>query len=205
MKKLIYTIGYTGFAVNEFIELLKQKNINVVIDVRSTPYSERYAEYNKESLEKVLKENRIYYRNYVSEFGARQDSPEFYSSEGYLDFELFSKSQQFSNGVNKICNSIEQGYGIVILCAEKKPIQCHRTILVARAFSQLGYDVIHLMPSAQTMSQKQVESELLNKYFPSRGQISLFSECNMTDEECLREAYRMQNKKIGYRMDGEDE
>lgn len=205
MKKIIYTIGYTGFSVDEFVELLKQKRINVVIDVRSTPYSERYSEYNKDNIEKVLKENSIYYRNYISEFGARQESPEFYTSDGYLDFELFSKSKQFHVGVNKICNSIDKGYNIVILCAEKNPIQCHRTILVARAFSDLGYDIIHLMPNNQTMTQKQVESELLNKYFPNRGQISIFSNCNMTDEECLREAYKIQNQKIGYRMDGEDE
>ena len=128
MNNIIYTIGYTGFSAYEFINVLRDREINVVIDVRSTPYSERYPDYNKENLERVLKSNQIYYRNYIKEFGARQDNRNFYSSEGYLDFEVFSKSEQFLSGVEKIENSVAKGYKIVLLCAEKKPIQCHRTI-----------------------------------------------------------------------------
>ena len=205
MNAIIYTIGYTGFSVDEFINVLKDREINVVIDVRSTPYSERYPDYNKENLERVLKSNQIYYRNYIKEFGARQDNRNFYSSEGYLDFEVFSKSEQFLSGVEKIENSVAKGYKIVFLCAEKKPIQCHRTILVARAFHKLGYKVIHLLPDNATVTHKEIEIQLLNEYFPNRAQIDMFSTDVKTDEEYLNEAYKIQNKKIGYRIEDEDE
>lgn len=204
IEKVIYTIGYTGFSLEEFIGILKYYTINVVIDVRSLPYSERYPDYNKNNLEKTLKNNGIYYRNYITEFGARQENTEFYSSEGILDFELFAKSEQFLKGVNKICNSVAMGYNVVLLCAEKNPIQCHRAILVSRVFSDLGYSIIHLLPNKQITTQKQIEVELLNKYFPGRDQLNLFSGSNMTDEECLAEAYRIQNKKIGYKIEEED-
>lgn len=205
MNNIIYTIGYTGFSAYEFINVLRDREINVVIDVRSTPYSERYPDYNKENLERVLKSNRIYYRNYIKEFGARQDNRNFYSSEGYLDFEVFSKSEQFLSGVEKIENSVAKGYKIVLLCAEKKPIQCHRTILVARAFHKLGYKVIHLLPDNVTVTHKEIEIQLLNEYFPNRAQIDMFSTDVKTDEEYLNEAYKIQNKKIGYRIEDEDE
>ena len=202
----IFTIGYTGFDIQNFIDTLKNHEINVVIDVRSSPYSERYPSYNKNTLETKLKENGIYYRNYVSEFGARQENKKFYSGEGYLDFELFAKSEQFLSGVEKIKNSISKGYKVVLLCAEKEPIQCHRTILVSRAFSDAGYNIVHLMPNNQSKSQKKIEHELLDKFFPNRCQMSLFSTTVMSDEECLIEAYRIQNKKIGYRInEGEEE
>lgn len=205
MDNTIYTIGYTGFTIDGFIETLKLHQINVVIDVRSSPYSERYPDYNKNAIEPKLKENGIYYRNYVSEFGARQENVNFYSEEGCLDFALFAQSEQFLSGVEKIKNSVSKGYNIVLLCAEKEPIQCHRTILVARVFSDLGYKIIHLMPDNQTKTQKQIEQELLNKYFPNRGQMTLFSTSVMSDEKCLVEAYKIQNKKIGYRLEGEEE
>ena len=205
MENTIYTIGYTGFAIEDFIDTLKSHNINVVIDVRSSPYSERYPDYNKNAIEPKLKENGIYYRNYISEFGARQDNVKFYSDEGCLDFVLFAQSEQFLSGVEKIKNSVTKGYNIVLLCAEKEPIQCHRTILVARAFSDLGYNIVHLMPGNQTKTQKQIEQELLNKYFPNRGQMTLFTSSVMSDEECLVEAYKIQNKKIGYKLEGEEE
>ena len=205
MEGSIYTIGYTGFSVEELIATLHRRKINVVIDVRSSPYSERYSDYNKDSIEKALGSHGIHYRNYAHEFGARQENPAFYTNDGYLDFELFAKSEQFLSGVEKIRNSVAKGYHVVFFCAEKEPINCHRTILVARAFSNFGYPIEHLLPGGDTVTQQQIESELLQKFFPRRGQISMFSEENMTDEECLRQAYREQNKRIGYRLGGEEE
>lgn len=204
MNNCLYTIGYTGFSVDEFLDTLKKQNINVVIDVRSSPYSERYADYNKDSIVNILEHHKIYYRNYAIEFGARQTNSAFYSDEGYLDFEVFAKSEQFLSGMKKICNSVEKGYHVVFLCAEKDPINCHRAILVARAFSNLGYPIVHLLPNGQSKTQQQLEKELLDRYFPSRGQMSIFSDENVTTEEYLRRAYREQNKKIGFRLEDEE-
>ena len=205
MKETIYTIGYTGFSMDEFVQELKSKGINVVIDVRSSPYSERYADYNRDNLESTLVANKIYYRNYIKEFGARQENRTFYSKDGYLDFEIFAKSEQFLSGVEKIKNSIEKGYKIAFLCAEKEPVQCHRTILVARAFYELGYNVIHLKPNGVSINHRDIEVQLLNMYFPKRYQIDMFSTNVKTDEEYLIDAYRMQNQKIGYKIEGEEE
>lgn len=206
MKETIYTIGYTGFSLDEFVQELKSKGINVVIDVRSSPYSERYADYNRDNLESVLVANKIYYRNYIKEFGARQDDRSFYSKEGHLDFEVFAKSEQFLSGVEKIKNSVAKGFNVVFLCAEKEPVQCHRTILVARAFHELGYNVVHLKPNNVAINHSEIETQLLNMYFPRRYQIDMFSTNVKTDEEYLIDAYRMQNKKIGYKIEeGEEE
>ena len=204
MNGTIYTIGYTGFSLEEFIQELKKKEINVVIDVRSSPYSERYADYNKNNLESVLTSNKIYYRNYANEFGARQDNASFYSDDGCLDFNIFSKSEQFLSGVEKIKNSVARGYKIVFLCAEKEPIKCHRTILVAKAFHELGYNVIHLKPNNSSINHRDIEIQLLDMYFPNRYQRDMFSD-SKSDEEYLIDAYRMQNKKIGYKIEGEEE
>ena len=55
----IYTIGYSGFEINDFINMLQTNNINSLIDVRSSPYSKIYTDYNREELQKRLKENGI--------------------------------------------------------------------------------------------------------------------------------------------------
>lgn len=200
MEKVLYTIGYSGFSVDEFIEILQKNRINVVIDVRSLPHSERYPDYNKSNIERVLRQNCIYYRNYALEFGARQDNKAFYSSDGYMDFDAFSNSDQFLNGVAKMIKSAEQGYKIVFMCAEKEPIQCHRAILVARAFDKLGFSIIHLMPNGKTKNQREIDEELLKKYYPDINQITLYGD-QMSDEEYLDAAYKKQNELIGYRME----
>lgn len=201
MVNTVFTIGYSGFQINEFVKTLKNKGISLVIDVRSLPYSQYYVDYNKENLNKILSDNGIYYRNYILEFGARQEDRSYYPN-GYLDFDMFSKSEIFLTGIDKLRKSMEQNYTFALMCSEKDPIMCHRTILIARAFYNFGYSVTHLLPHDITVTQKDVEERLLNKFFPDRGQISMF-EKNLSAQEYIDEAYKKQNAIIGYSIDKE--
>lgn len=198
MAKKLFTIGYAGFPeINDFLRVLKENGIQILIDVRSTPYSAFHSAYNKENLSRLLKDNGIYYANYARQFGARQDNKEFYKN-GRLDFEVFSKSNQFIEGIN----SVEKSNAVIaFMCAEKKPSTCHRTILVAKAFSDRGYEITHILPNAESITQKDVEQELLEEYFPNREQGSLFDDSCLTDEEYVAEAYRLRNDEIGFRLE----
>ena len=84
---------------------------------------------------------------------------------GYLDFEMFARSEVFLSGFEKIKKSMQKGFVIALMCSEKDPIKCHRTILVARAFHNAGYKVIHLLPEGQKITQEEIEERLLNMFF----------------------------------------
>jgi uncharacterized protein (DUF488 family) len=202
MKQTIFTIGYSGFTLSDFIETLLDHQISALIDVRSQPYSAYHPEYNKEFLEHTLHEEKIAYRNYAREFGARQTDSRYYSPDGYLDFELFSKSEAFREGVSKLTEGMQAGYRFALMCAEKDPIICHRTIMVARAFYKAGYRVIHLLPGDATSTQEEIELRLLNKFFPGRNQESLF-DGEASQAQCIECAYRKQNAEIGYSIEKE--
>ena len=75
-----------------------------MIDVRSLPYSQYRPEYNKESLNNFLDKNKILYRNYVSQFGARQEDRDYYDNDGILDFKKFIDSEYFQDGIQKVKN-----------------------------------------------------------------------------------------------------
>lgn len=200
MVKTVYSIGYSGFSIEEFISALKAHNISLVVDVRSSPFSNYFPEYNKDSLEQTLRTNGIYYRNYAQEFGARQESKKFYCKEGYLDFDVFAQSDVFLCGLNKLCKSMEQNYTFALMCAEKDPINCHRTILVARAFFDRGYEVLHILSDGGTVSQEVINKRLIDLYFPNRDQMSLFGDIQ-EDAILLNSAYQKQNAEIGFRME----
>ena len=200
---MLFTIGYTAFQIKDFIETLKQHEINALIDVRSLPYSEYYAEYNKENLKHMLAVDKIYYRNYANEFGARQTEKQYFSHEGYLDFELFTQSESFAHGYDKVIDSLTQGYNIALMCAEKDPETCHRTIMISRVFHQNGHLVKHLLAGGDMEGQDDVEQRLLDKYFPNRNQLSLFED--PPKEELLRLSYQKRNAEIGYRLGDDDE
>lgn len=192
MVHTVFTIGYSGFPLNNFVQILKDNQISLVIDVRSLPYSQHYPDFNKEHISKILERSKIYYRNYASEFGARQEEKKYYPN-GYLDFNLFSKSKPFLSGIAKLEKSMQQGYTFALMCSEKDPVMCHRTIMVARAFYLSGYPIVHLLPNGKTMTQADVEERLLNQFFPDRNQINLFSE-NRSEQEYIEEAYKKQNQ-----------
>ena len=200
MVNTVYTIGYSGFSIDDFVTTLKKHNISLVVDVRSSPYSSYFPEYNRDSLEIFLKMHGIYYRSYASEFGARQSDQKYYCKEGYLDFEVFSKSEPFLQGLKKLCNSMEQNYTFALMCAEKDPICCHRTILVARAFFERGYNVVHLLINGSTITQEEINARLIEKYYPNRDQITFF-ETVQDDDTLLKAAYKKQNAEIGYRLE----
>ncbi len=200
MKKVLYTIGYAGFSkLDDFIFALKKYRINVLIDVRSFPKSAYYKEYNKENLEKILNYNGIYYRNYNREFGARQENEKFYIKD-YLDFDLFTKSEQFLEGFEKIKNTIEKSYTVVFMCAEKDPSTCHRNIMVAKKFYEGGYDVQNILFDFSLESQESLENRLIKEYFPDRNQIS-FIEPQLSRDDMVKKAYKFRNSEIGYKYE----
>lgn len=202
MKKHIYTIGYTAYPIRDFLSVLKNNRINCLIDVRSVPKSSYYVDYDSDNLKRVLKGANILYRNYKDEFGARQEDKSYYPN-GYLDFGIFTNSQKFLSGVDKIDKAISMGYTVCLMCAEKDPINCHRAIMISRKLDELGFEVTHLLALEEKCSQKDIDNRLLDKYYPNRGQLSIFQEDNLSDEEAVRRCYIKQNKEIGFKLEDE--
>ena len=87
------------------------------------------------------------------------------------------------------------------MCTEKDPMDCHRAILVTKAFSDSGIRVEHIMADNTIQTQEDLDLRLLNKYFPDRGQLNLFSPEIQTEAEYLEMAYQKRNKEIGYSIE----
>jgi uncharacterized protein (DUF488 family) len=197
VMKEIYTIGYSCFKIDDFVNVLKKYNINCVVDVRSNPNSKFYTDYNYNELENTLKEHNILYRNYKKEFGAQQENTKYYRN-GYLDFESFCMSEAFREGMRKIEAGIELKYIFVLMCAEKDPIKCHRTLMIANEFHKSGYKINNILFDGTIETQESIEQRLLDIYFPKREQMS-FLEKDLSVDEMVRESYKMRNEEIGYR------
>lgn len=139
------------------------------------------------------------------EFGARRNEAELYSSEGHVDFEKTMKDELFLSGVERIKNGLSKGYIIAFMCAEKNPLDCHRSMLVARYFFENGYQPVHILENGDTIDQVELMTILLDKYYPNRNQISLIPEESMEDENALyKKAYNLKNREIGYVMESEN-
>ena len=184
---MIYTIGYAGVTLEKFIELLKEQDISVLIDVRSLPKSRYFYQFNDANLSKSLAKEGIEYIHMKNEFGARQENPDFYTNE-IFDYDKFAESFQFQNGVGKVLKLTSLGKNICLMCSEIDPVKCHRAILCARHLAESGENICHIIAKRNgdvfVEPQEEFETRLLQE----------------TKINNISEAYRKQNKKIGYKL-----
>ncbi len=200
--EMLYTIGHSTHKVDYFINLLKKYDINYLLDVRSTPYSKHAEQFNRENIRYALKNAGINYSFMGMYFGARQTERELYNEKGYLDFEKVAESEHFNAGMNNVIFGLKEGNRIALMCLEKDPIDCHRAIMVARAFDKNGVSVGHILADGSMQTQKELDIRLADRYFPDRAQLSIFNyKDDVSDEKYIAEAYRKRNEEIGYRLD----
>ena len=201
MNDVLYTVGHSNHTAEHFVNLLKMNDINVVVDVRSVPFSQYTTQFNKNEIRNTLKENGIAYIHMGDEFGARREDRSLYDTDGKLSFEKTRASELFRSGIRRIEDGLEKGYRIAFMCSEKHPEDCHRCILVGKAFHDLGFKVLNILEDGSTMSQEEIEKILLDMYFPDRNQVSIFTlEDPISDEEYIERAYRKREKDIAYNI-----
>ena len=194
MKQCAYTIGYAHHTQESFLELLKKYHIQFVIDVRTMAYSKFHPQFNKEPIKVFLNSHGIGYRQMDEAFGIVRPDSTLLNPEGYLDFKQIAHLETFKSGIEQMIRGIEKGYCIAFMCAEKAPSDCHRSTLVARALVEQGYEVCHILWDGSLQSQNELEAEIINRYFPHRNQIDLFS--MEQPSYYLERAYELRNNDI---------
>ena len=79
MNNLIFTIGHSNHDIDAFVSLLLANKIELLIDVRSAPYSKIYPHFNRNPLEVSLAKNSIKYIFLGDSLGGRSNKNSDYS------------------------------------------------------------------------------------------------------------------------------
>ena len=190
MSNELFTIGYSPHILDSFLRVLNKHTITAIADVRSSPYSQFKPEFNRDKLSEFLCKNGIAYVFLGDCCGARVEDPSCYVN-GKVDYTLVAESPKFKEGMKRIINGMEK-YRIALMCAEKDPITCHRTILICRNLSNKGINIKHIMSNGRTENHKDSEQRLL-KFF-GLNHPDLFR----SEQQRLNDAYMRQGKKIAY-------
>lgn len=153
----VFTIGHSTHTLERFLKLLKLHRITAIGDVRSQPYSRFNPQFNREALKEALMAECISYAFLGQELGARPPDEHCYDG-GKVQYNLIARTQSFQMGLARVETGASQ-YCLALLCAEKEPLDCHRTILVARHLVERGVAVAHILgdgsaePHAETMQR----------------------------------------------------
>jgi uncharacterized protein (DUF488 family) len=143
MTKTLYTIGHSNVPAERSLELLTRYQITAVADVRSQPYSRFNPQFNRETLASFLNRSGLEYVFLGRELGARSEDPSCYR-DGIAQYSLIAKTNLFANGIQRLLSGMDK-FRVAIMCAEKEPLHCHRTILIARCLHQHGVRVRHIL------------------------------------------------------------
>jgi hypothetical protein len=194
---MIYTIGYAGLAIERFIEILKSKGIEVVADLRSQPYSKGEPAYSHDPLKAFLESAGLLYVFLGKELGARREESECYL-DGVARYDLIEKTPAFADGLDRLRKGAAK-YRIVLFCAEKDPLTCHRAILVGRLLAAEGYPMTHLSADESEEDQDSLEGRLLQEEGKSSREIDFESGNLKLREQLLAEAFGERAECMAYR------
>jgi uncharacterized protein (DUF488 family) len=197
MRQRVFTIGHSSQEFSSFLKLLQQHGVTAVGDVRSAPYSRRHPQFSREPLEKALREAGIAYVYLGKELGARSDDPRC-SENGSVKYERLAKTELFQSGLDRVERGLES-FTLALMCAEKEPLHCHRSILVSREVERRGIRVEHILADGTLERHTDAESRLLKML--RMGETDLFR----SREQIVADAYAQWGDRIAYTRDEERE
>lgn len=187
----ILTIGHSTHPIVGFLDLLGRHAVTAIADVRSTPYSRYNPQFNRESLEQSLASGGIAYVYLGRELGARCEDPACYEN-GQVVFSRIAQTSLFQAGLDRVRKGA-QTHRIALMCAEKEPLDCHRTLLVSQALVAQGMPVAHIHADGRA----ETHAEALQRLVGVVGFTS--SDLFRSGDEVVAAAAREQESRIAYR------
>jgi uncharacterized protein (DUF488 family) len=190
-----FTIGYGDYPIDRFISLLQNVGIDTIIDVRSSPYSRFNPHFNRENLEKSLKESAIGYLFMGDRLGGRYTDSGLLFPNGTVDYRKVQEMELFKEGISRLLVVISSGKKIALMCAEKEPERCHRFALISPVLQSKGISVVHVRPEGKLQSNEDLEKQLINSVFDV-GQMKISGD----SVDVVEVLYKEVNRKIGYKV-----
>ena len=187
---MLFTIGHSNHPIETFTTLLQRHGVTAVGDVRSHPYSRYAPQYSRDPLKAALARMGIAYVFLGRELGARSENPDCYK-QGKVQYDRLARQPQFAEGIKRVTKGIEQRC-IALMCAEKDPLECHRTLLVARKLHEAGLEIAHIHADGSLEDHRTLESRLLDVCKLPEG--DMFKQ----RDEFISEAYAIQGERFAY-------
>lgn len=188
LAAMIYTVGHSNHPLVHFLQLLQGQGVSLLADVRSTPYSRFNPQFRRDPLAAALGENDIEYLFLGEELGARSKDPSCYE-EGRVSYRKLAATDLFRQGIDRLLAAARK-HTVAIMCAEKDPLDCHRTILVARELVRREETVAHILATGEVESHDQVMQRLREKL--------KIEPQDLFGDDVNEQAYELRGQQIAY-------
>jgi uncharacterized protein (DUF488 family) len=206
MGTALFSVGHSNHSAEAFVAVLRRAGVTAIADVRSSPYSRRLPQFNREELLATLRTNEIAYVFLGDLLGGRPQSPALYDPDGVVNYERVRQTESFRDGLGRLLAGAER-FAIAMMCSEADPLDCHRGLMITPALVEQGVAPGHLRKDGTLETNAELEERLLRETkLAGRLEATLF-ELAPPRGEVLAEAYRAMAHKKAFRLreDNEDE
>lgn len=146
---MIFTIGHSTHAIDEFCSILDTKKIELLVDVRRYPGSRRYPQFSKDALAQSLAEHRIEYAHMPGLGGRRKPlTASAWVHPGFRGYADHMRTREFIDALGDL-EKMAMARTTAVMCSEGPWWKCHRRLL-ADALVLHRWEVAHLMPDGRT-------------------------------------------------------
>lgn len=145
MKRKLLTIGYEGASLRDFLDTLLDAGVDRVIDIRDVPASRRPG-FSKNSLREALAENDIGY-THLKPLGDPKEGREAMRRGDVKAFqEIFGTHilTESSQEALRTAVDLANEESVVLLCFERDPKYCHRTVVAAHMSELALLEINHI-------------------------------------------------------------
>lgn len=150
MTHPFFTIGHSTRSIADFVELLREADIQLVVDVRTVPRSRTNPQFNRDVLPITLSEFAIDYVHISRLGGLRAKSTTvppsmnaFWQNASFHNYADYAMSEDFESGLMQL-RELGHAKRSAIMCAEAVWWRCHRRIIADYLLAG-GDEVFHIL------------------------------------------------------------
>ena len=142
---VLFTVGYEGTDIDRFVQTLKAVGIRQLADVRAVAVS-RKAGFSKKKLAERLADEGIQYIHFVA-LGDPKPGREAARAGEYDRFRSIYgahiRTDDAQSALTELTETV-QAASTCLLCFERDPETCHRTIVAHEVSEKTGFDIFNL-------------------------------------------------------------
>ncbi|MBA3708372.1 MAG: DUF488 domain-containing protein, partial [Planctomycetes bacterium] len=145
---IIFTVGHSILALEDFLALLAAHRIEAIADVRRYPTSRRHPYVSGAALAPALAAEGIAY-HWFEELGGRRSTKDLSEDNAgwrvaaFHAYADYTREPRFAETLGRL-ETVAHGARTAVMCAEAMWTKCHRR-LIADALAARGWSVHHLM------------------------------------------------------------
>jgi uncharacterized protein (DUF488 family) len=150
MAQPFFTIGHGTRTIEDFVALLKEARVSVVVDVRTMPRSRTNPQFNADQLPASLETHQIGYDHVAALGGLRAKqrtippaTNAFWDNQSFHNYADYAMGATFRDALAQL-RELGESRRCAVMCAETVWWRCHRRIIADHLIAA-GEQVFHIL------------------------------------------------------------